>query len=158
MPSDTQVLEDRKSRLLEEIEADRKWYLKNARWNYFTAQGMSWGSLAASGAAALLGLIPSSVDKWVVGGLAALSTALIAASRQLGFQQKANWHYRKVDRLRTLRNRLSYELPISPSADNIAAISSPRSAMDTEMSKEWEDMQHATEQRVKPNQRPLQNS
>jgi hypothetical protein len=158
MPSDTQVLEDRKSRLLEEIEADRKCYLKNARWNYLTAQGMSLGSLAASGAAALVGFIPSSVDKSFVGGLAALSTALIAASRQLGFQQKANWHYRKVDRLRTLRNRLSYELPISPSADNIAAISSAMSAIDTEMSKEWEDMQHETEQRVRPNPRPLQNS
>jgi hypothetical protein len=90
MPDDTQILEARKGKLLAEIEAERNWYLRNARWNYFTAQGMSWSSLAASGAAALLGLIPSSVDKWVVGILAALSTALIAASRQLGLQQKAN--------------------------------------------------------------------
>jgi hypothetical protein len=155
MPNDTQALEDRKSKLLVDIENDRKSYLRNARWNYFTAQGMSWGSLAASGAAALLGLIPSpSVDKWVVGGLAAISAALIAASRQLGFQQKANWHYRKVDRLRTLQRRLSYELPISPSADNIAAISSALSAIDTDMSKEWEDMQHETETKPKPEPAP----
>jgi hypothetical protein len=150
MPDDAQILEARKSKLLGDIEADRKWYLRNSRWNYFAAQGMSWGSLAASSAAALLGLIPSSVDKWVVGGLAALSTALIAASRQLGFQQKANWHYRKVDRLRALQRRLLYELPISPTADNIAAISSALSAIDIEMSKEWEDMEHESETKPKP--------
>jgi len=144
MSDDAQLLEARKNKLLVDIEADSKRYLWNARRNYFTAQAMSWGSLAASGAAALLGLIPSSVDKWVVGVLAALSAALIAASRQLGFQQKANWHYGKVDRLSTLRRRLSYELPILPSADNIAAISSSWSAIDTEMSKESEDMQHET--------------
>jgi hypothetical protein len=142
MSDDTGVLKERIARLLEEFQADRGKYMRNARWNYFIGQGMSWLSLTASGLAALLGLIPSSVDKWVIGGLAALATGLIAASRQLGLQQKANWHYRKVDRLRTLERRLEFELPTSPTADNIAAISAARSAIDTEMSKEWEDMQH----------------
>jgi hypothetical protein len=149
MTNDTQILEDRKSDLLQDLEIERASYLRNARWNYFSAQVMSWASLAASAAAALLGLIPSSVDKWVVGVVAALSTGLIAASRQLGLQQKANWHYRKVDRLKTLRNRLLYELPISPSPDNIVAISKAKSAMDTEMSKDWEDMQHETKTKPK---------
>lgn len=149
MANDTQILEDRKSNLLQDLETERASYLLNARLNYFGAQGMSWLSLAASGLAAFLGLVPSSVDKSVVGGLALLSTGLIAASRQLGLQQKANWHYRKVDRLKTLRNRLLYELPTSPDANNIAAISSAKSTMDTDMSKEWEDMQHDTKTRPK---------
>ena len=103
---------------------------------------MSIGSTVAGVAAALLGLVPSqTIEKWEVGIVAAISPALAAASRQLGFQQKANWHYRKVDRIKTLQRRLAYELPVSPNADNLAAISRAWSAIDTDMSKEWEDME-----------------
>jgi hypothetical protein len=156
MPDEAQILEDRKAQLIAEIQHDRDRYLRNARYNYFGAQVMSWGSLAATSVAALLGIIPYfTVDKTVVGVLAALSTALVAASQKLGFQQKANWHYRKVDQLRTLERRLQFELPISMSADNVAAISRAVSAVDSGMSKEWEDMQHdATE----PRQAPEHNS
>ena len=97
----------------DEIDAglihDQTKYLLYARTNYFAQQVLVWGSLLASGAAALLGLLPSHIDKAWVGLIAAVSAGLIGASRQLGFQQKANWHYRKADRLAALRRRLQFE-------------------------------------------------
>jgi hypothetical protein len=119
-----------------------------ARVNYYAAQGLLWASLAASSLAALLGLVPSlsaAIEKWQLGLASALSVLLTTFSQQLGFQQRANWHYRKVHRIRTLRRRLQFELPTSPTADDIASVSNARSAMDLEMSGEWEDMKWARE-------------
>jgi hypothetical protein len=153
MPDEAETLASRATAMANRLETEHKWYLRSARINYAAVQVMSFGSSAAGVAAALLGLIPSqTIEKWQVGLVAAISTALIAASRQLGFQQKANWHYRKVDRLKTLQRRLTYELPVSPSADNLAAISRAWSAVDTDMSKEWEDMQNA------PTTRPVRDT
>jgi hypothetical protein len=143
MPNDTSILDKRQSTLLAEIVADEKRYLHLARSNYFSAQGLLWASLIAGSLAALLGLVPTlsvGVEKWQLGLVSALSVAFTTFSRQVGFQQKANWHYRKVDGLRALRRRLQYELPALPTADNIAAVSNSLSAMDIQMSKEWEDM------------------
>jgi hypothetical protein len=144
IPDEVEVLASRATVMRNTIEAERKSYLSSARLNYGGAQLIRFVSSTAGVAAALLGLIPSqAVEKWEVGVVAAISPALIAAGRQLGFQQKANWHYRKVDRIKTLQRRLTFELPASPSADNLAAVSRAWSALDTDMSKEWEDMQDA---------------
>jgi hypothetical protein len=137
------ALEERATKMSDKLESERKSYLSSARLNYVAVQVMSFASSAAGIAAALLGLIPSeTIQKWEVGIVAAISPTLIAASRQLGFQLKANWHYRKVDSIKTLQRRLAYELPAQPNADNLAAISRAWSALDTDMSKEWEDIQH----------------
>ena len=142
MPDETDILAERAKTMANTLEAERSSYLTSARFNYGAVRILSIGSSVAGVAAALLGLVPSqAIEKWEVGLVAAISPALIAASRQLGFQQKANWHYRKVDRIKTLQRRLAYELPVSPNADNLAAISHAWSAIDTDMSKEWEDMQ-----------------
>jgi len=82
-----------------------------------------------------------------LGLVSALSVAFTSFSRQVGFQRTANWHYRKVDRLRALERRLKFELPASPTADNIAAVSSALSATDQQMSKEWEDMKSEPSER-----------
>ncbi|WP_315707070.1 MULTISPECIES: hypothetical protein [unclassified Bradyrhizobium] len=143
MPEDTSLLDKRQSALLAEIVTDEKRYLRFARSNYFSAQGLLWASLIAGSLAALFGLVPSlsdEVEKWQLGLVSALSVAFTTFSRQVGFQQKANWHYRKADGLRALRRRLQYELPASPTADNIAAVSNSLSTMDLQMSKDWEDM------------------
>ena len=148
MPDDTQSLDERKNTLLAEFIFDEKRYLRLARFNYYAAQGLLWASLAASSLAALLGLVPSlsaAIEKWQLGLASALSVLFTTFSQQVGFQQRANWHYRKVHQIRTLRRRLQFELPTSPTADDIAAVSNARSAMDLEMSKEWEDMKLAKE-------------
>ncbi|PNE12151.1 MAG: hypothetical protein CR217_04865 [Beijerinckiaceae bacterium] len=152
MPDDTQSLDERKNTLLAEFIFDEKRYLRLARFNYFAAQGLLWASLAARSLAALLGLVPSlsaAIEKWQLGLASALSVLFTTFSLQVGFQQRANWHYRKVHRIRTLRRRLQFELPTSPAAADIAAVSNARSAMDLEMSKEWEDMKLAKEPRSK---------
>jgi hypothetical protein len=110
--------------------------------------GLLWASLAASCLAALLGLVPAfsaAIEKWQLGLVSALSVLFTTFSQQVGFHQRANWHYRKVHQIRTLRRRLQFELPESPMADDIAAISNARSEMDLEMSKEWENMKLAKE-------------
>ncbi|MFI4994883.1 MAG: hypothetical protein ACHQAQ_03760 [Hyphomicrobiales bacterium] len=143
MSDDGQVLDERRKALLAQIKADKEKYLRLARWNYYPAQSLLWASLDAGGLAALLGVVPplaATVEKWQLGLISALAVALTTFSRQAGFQQKANWHYRKVDGLKALQNRLEYELPVSPTADNIAAVSSAYSKMDSEMTKQWEDM------------------
>ena len=61
-------------------------------------------------------------------------------SWQVGFQRKANWHLRKLERLRALRRRLQFELPIPLTADAIVRLSNELSAMDLEMLKEQEEM------------------
>jgi hypothetical protein len=149
MPDDKHSLDERKNALLAEFTFDERRYLHLARVNYYAAQGLLWASLAASSLAALLGLVPSlsaAIEKWQLGLASALSVLLITFSQQLGFQGRANWHYRKVHRIRTLRRRLQFELPTSPTADDIGSVSNARSAMDLEMSKEWEDMKWAREQ------------
>ncbi len=151
MADEPSQLQDRATKLFADLENERRRYLRNARSDYYMVQGMSWGSAAFGAAAAVLGVVPFAwVEKWEVGLLAAVSTALIAISRQLGLQQKSNWHYRKTERLKALQRRLAYELPLSPSADNLAAISRAWSALDADMTKEWEDMQH--EATTKPRQ------
>jgi hypothetical protein len=149
MLDESQTLSERSSELNSQLEAESQHYTRIARTNYYLAQTLAWASSGFGLAAAVLGLIPwDRIAKWEVGLLAAISAALVTVSRQLGLQQKANWHYRKVDSLNSLRRRLQFELPVSPSADNIAAISRAWSALDSDMSKEWENMQH--EPTVKP--------
>ena len=128
MPDEAEALATRATTMANKLEIDRKSYLCNARWNYSGAQLITIAAAAAGAAAALLGLIPSgTIQKWEVGVVAAISPALIVVGKQLGFQQKANWHYRKVDRIRTLQRRLAYELPVLPSADNLKKRSPSRS-------------------------------
>ena len=136
-------IEQRKASLLEELTSDERRYLRLARGNYWCGQVLLWLSLAAAGLAALLAWVPAlsaQTEKWELGLISALSGGFTILSRHVGFQRKANWHYRKVDGLGALRRRLQFELPLSPSPDNVAAISKALSELDSTMSKEWADM------------------
>jgi hypothetical protein len=139
-----EAVAERKTKLLFEIDSDITRYNRHAQWSYLFVQAMSWSSLGTSAAAGLLGLIPSGVPKWVVGSLATISAALIAAIRQSGLQQRSYWRYRKVDLLKSLRRRLEFQLPIDPSVDNIAAIASEYSSIEIEMTKDWENVRSLT--------------
>jgi len=148
MPDDTKRLEERTIALLAELTFDEKRYLNLARANYHCTQGLLWASLTASSLAALLNFVPfffAAIEKWQLGLVSALSVLFTTFSQQVGFHQRANWHYQKVHRIRTLRRRLQFELPTSPTTEAIAAISNARSAMDLEMSQEWEHLKLAKE-------------
>ncbi len=57
----------------------------------------------------------------------------------LKFQEKSNWHYRRKNGLKSLRRRLLYELPESPTTDNVAAISESFRQFEDLMLKSWEE-------------------
>jgi hypothetical protein len=137
------AIEQRKASLLEELTSAEKRYRGYAKGNYICAQVSLWLSLATAGLAALLAWVPAlsaQTEKWELGFVSALSGGLTLLSRLVGFQRKANWHYRKVDGLNALRRRLQFEQPLSPSPDDLASISKDLSVLDSTMSKEWADM------------------
>jgi hypothetical protein len=90
--------------------------------------------LLLSGSAAVLGLGHwSAVEKWHISALSAASAGLAFAARSAKFKDWVQWHYRRSDGLIALRNRLDFELPVNPSADNIAAVSRDLSKLVDEM-------------------------
>lgn len=54
------------------------------------------------------------------------------------FEDKANWHSRKLDAMEKLKNKLLLELPANPSVDDVAAVSRARTKVIEDMQKEWE--------------------
>jgi hypothetical protein len=147
--SDT--MEQRKTSLLEELTHYERRGLNFAWLNYWSAQISLGLSLAAAGLAALLGIIPAlsaHFEKWELGVASALSVGFTTLSRQVGFQRKANWHYRKAGLLAALRRRLQFEQPLSPSPENIAAVSKALSELNSAMTKEWADMQSEPSQKA----------
>lgn len=74
----------------------------------------------------------------VAGSIALLPAAVALIATSMKFQGKANWHYRKKEALEGLRCRLQFELPESPSADDVASISESFRGITEKMTKEWE--------------------
>lgn len=94
-------------------------------------------ALACSAAAGLGGLFLSLNSKWI-GGLALVPGVFAIVESTLNLQGKANWHYRKKYGLEKLRRRLLFEIPESPSADDVAAISISWAKLRDSMQSEWE--------------------
>ena len=139
MATESEALVERWAAMRRQLEGEITAYRRWGQTNYQIARALLWVSSITGIAAAVLGLVPfDKIEKWEIGILAAISTALISARQQLGLQQKSNWHFRKVDRLKQLQKRLVFELPVSPSADELAAVAGAWSALDIEMTKEWE--------------------
>ena len=119
------LIKQRLDALLVLIISEQHRYQKHAKHNYLAAQTVSWISLILGDSAAILGLVPmEGIEKPLVGSLAAISTAMLTVSQKAGFQQKANWHYRKVDQMKALRAHLTFELPLQPKLEDIASVSS----------------------------------
>jgi hypothetical protein len=95
-------------------------------------------ALAASAAAALGGISGYLTAKQA-GLFAAVPGAIALIASTLKFQEKSNWHYRRKNGLKNLRHRLLYELPESPTADNVAAISQGFREFEDLMRKSWEE-------------------
>jgi hypothetical protein len=51
------------------------------------------------------------------------------------FQGRAQWHYQKMDRYDELLSRLNFQLPVNPTAENIAAVSAAYDSMVKETQK-----------------------
>ena len=84
------------------------------------------------------GGLTSSLDAQAVGAIALVLGAFALLSTTIKFDGRAMWHYRKRRELDAPWRRLKFEMPTPPSADQIALISSERSAIDKELDTEWE--------------------
>ncbi len=123
--------------LQQELNSAIEHYRRLAVSNYRFALALMIVTLIASALAGLGGIFFGFGAK-LTGGIALLPgiTALIGSV--LKPQGRANWHYKKKDALNALRRRLLYELPESPSPDNVAAISNDWASLDKQMNEEWE--------------------
>lgn len=106
--------------------------------NHWTAFGLMLLALAASAVAAIGGISGYLTAK-EAGFFAAVPGAIALVASTMKFQEKSNWHYRRKNGLKSLRRRLHYELPESPSADNVAAISEGLRKFEEVMQKSWEE-------------------
>jgi hypothetical protein len=108
---------------------------RHARGMYFLAHTMMVITVGASAAASLCGFL--GVDSKITGGVAAIPAITVIIAMTFKPEQRANWHYRKRDALAQLKRRLIYELPDSPTADNVAAISKALSELIMVMNEQW---------------------
>ena len=106
--------------------------------NHWTAFGLMLFAFAASAVAALGGISGCLTAK-EAGFFAAVPGAIALVASTMKFQEKSNWHYRRKNGLKSLRRRLLYELPESPTTDNVAAISEGFRQFEDLMQKSWEE-------------------
>lgn len=120
-----------------ELEKDRGREHCLTQLNYYFALLLMGVTLVESFVAGLRGIF-FGLSGQITGGIAVLPSITGLAVSAIDWPGRANWHYRKKDELDALRRRLQFELPVAPSADNIAAISADRSKLDREMTVLWE--------------------
>jgi hypothetical protein len=120
------------------LKDDYTKYIRLGRWNYYSALTIRWLSAAAGLVAGFFGLT-NFASSAVVGGIAAAAGILLAFGRDLKFQQKANWHYRRAEGTARFQNRLEFQLPEFPHVDNVKEVAADYARFSQDMTKEWED-------------------
>jgi hypothetical protein len=108
-----------------------------ARWNHRFSVALMVVALACSIGAAIGGIF-FSVSSKIVGGIAILPPLIAFVAINLKFDAKASWHYRKRDALESLRSRLLYQQPTSPSTDSVASVASDWAVLNRTMQVEWD--------------------
>ena len=121
-----------------DLKNDYNKYIRLGRWNYYSALTIRWLSAAAGLVAGFFGLT-NFASSATVGGIAATAGILLAFGRDLKFQQKANWHYRRAEGIARFQNRLEYQVPEFPHVDNIAKVAADYDRFSETMTKEWEE-------------------
>lgn len=129
---------DRVTRLRTELETGRDHYLWLGRWNYTAVYGLMILTVGSSAAAGILGLWLDPPTREVA-LLALIPAIAVSVGNQFKLQGKADWHYRKYDALKALLRRLNYDLPLKPSAAQVAEIGQALSKIEAEMTAAWED-------------------
>jgi hypothetical protein len=133
----TKDVSETAARLLKEIVHDRDRYLRYARGNYAAVRVFFWSSAIISVVAAVWGFT-AAADPKVIGALAALSALTGLISRQAGLQQRANTHYRRVDRLKALVREL--EFGPEPTQENIDSLVAQLNLIERDMTQEFEQL------------------
>jgi len=145
-------IQARANGLEEQLNDDISYESLRARGDYWIAVVLIVITLGSSVAAGLGGLAfgwsaqRTAVVAFIPGAIAIIATTM-------KFEGKSNWHYRKLYGLNSLKSRLLFELPSTPSVDNIAAISKERRELIAEMEKEWEAVLSLSWSQFKPHQK-----
>jgi len=108
-----------------------------AKSAYLWSQFLFTAAILCSVAAAICGLFFNLSGK-AVGGIAALPAILAFIAVNLKLEARASWHYRRAYEMNELHSRLLYQLPETPTADNVAAIAKDRDTVINKMHDEWD--------------------
>jgi hypothetical protein len=130
-------LAERAQSLHDELDRAARHYRRVARLNYHFSLLLVWASIVASAAIAIGGILFDASGK-VLGVIALVPAIATLINSVYQPQARANWHYKKRDRLNALSRRLRYKLPVDPTADNIAAVSNDWQKLDQEMDELWQ--------------------
>jgi hypothetical protein len=138
--------------LLKQLNEDIEYERLRAVGDYWIALILMIAALGCSIAAGLGGL----AFGWTSQATAAVAfvpgaVAVIAATMK--FEGKSDWHYQKLYGFQGLKSRLLYQLPLTPSVDDIAAISLDRTNLITRMEKKWEVALSLSWSQFKPHHR-----
>ena len=131
------TVQERQDRLALKFRADHRKYSSLGRLNYYCALAIRWLASAAGLLAGALGLT-NKASAATVGAIAGAAGLLLAFGRDLKFQQKANWHYRRAEGALRFGNRLEFELALPPSVDDIANLSREYNQFSEDMTELWE--------------------
>jgi hypothetical protein len=110
---------------------------KRARQNHWLALALMFLILPCSTLASFATLIP--LPKWLIVILPLLPGALALAAITFRPQDRANWHYRKLNGLKALIHKLDFELPEVPGIADVATVSRELTDLTVALQKEWEN-------------------
>jgi hypothetical protein len=133
----TPEIQRRVDALKEQLDEEIVHSWEKAKRNHLANLILMIIALAASVIAGLGG-ITNALSAQTTGAVALLPGLMALVAVTMKFQGKAGWHYRKRDALKNLKSRLCFELPESPSADNVAAIAKEKRELTIAMQDEWE--------------------
>jgi hypothetical protein len=134
---ETSALQTKANELAGILKVDLRNELLRARTNHWTGMMLMILAILASVFAGVGGL-STKLGAQTVGAIALIPGAFALLSTTIKFDGRAMWHYRKKRELDALWRRLKFEMPVPPTADQIALISSERSALDKKLDTEWE--------------------
>ena len=129
----------RKKELEAAISKSCNKHRSSATWVRRLSFSLMTTALLCSLCAAIVGFAGkgSNASKWA-GGLALFPPALAFIAVNLRLDARTFWHRRKGEALDALMKRLQFELPDSPSADQIAEVSKALTQLNASMEKEYE--------------------
>jgi hypothetical protein len=131
------TIQKRGDELALSFRADHKKYLWLGRANYHSALAIRWLASAAGLLAGILGLAKV-LEGPTVGAIAGTGGLLLAFGRDLQLQQKANWHYTRAEAALRFLNRLKFQLPLNPTAEDISTLAKDYDDFNENMTRQWD--------------------
>jgi hypothetical protein len=139
MATSSDIISGRAADLKKELDASIKRHTNAAMRNHWCLQALITIAILSSIVAGLGGITLLFINHPRILGTLALMPGIMAfIAGTMKFQDKASRHARYKEGLRELRQRLVYQLPEFPTADNVAAIAADLSILQGRMQKERE--------------------